>query len=534
MQDKLTSKAAIPAGINIAPRGQSWLNGQLVDGAHGYPTRQSMESAERAANGETSQHPDDAAVDALAAIMKAKLFKQRAKGYSGWNTEECTQQRLSDMLRGHVDKGDPVNVANFCAFLSARGEGIAPQAAPAAVAVPDEFMSDLGFALEQRGAVWVVVDDAGGIGSASLNERILWKALIEARAALAATPAAAPADREDFAWLVVQEACETEPADEDDPECIRILRRDLKTAVLAAFIRGDIAAAAPVVLPEPVVVEKGTQAVMQLVADYTRKAVLESSGNYPEITLAQMNEAWSAIFGKVRALLATATGLPAQAVLDHPWRDRLLDGRTLVRDESGFAEHPELPMLDEGMKPRAFFAALGVEMKHTMAEDDLTMDEYDALNDAENWSPWAPRPPSGEAWNLVAIFDTEDGPAAWWARAQKESREAAPQAQADARDAEITWPKARDVGRFDDMSPGDSIRVGLDSDNDVYVSVCGGGGVGSVEFCNPGGSGGGQSSRTRLALIALMVAMEADNAEKPSRDWWSQHAAIAAAKGEQQ
>ncbi len=81
------------------------------------------------------QHPDDAAVDTLAALMKAKLAKQRARGYGGWDTPECTQQRLSDMLRGHVDKGDPVDVANFCAFLAARGEGIA-QAAPAAVAVP--------------------------------------------------------------------------------------------------------------------------------------------------------------------------------------------------------------------------------------------------------------------------------------------------------------------------------------------------------------------------------------------------------------
>ena len=41
--------------------------------------------------------------------------------------------------------------------------------------------------------------------------------------------------------VVVQEACETEPADEDDPECIRILRRDLKSAVLAAFLREDAA-----------------------------------------------------------------------------------------------------------------------------------------------------------------------------------------------------------------------------------------------------------------------------------------------------
>lgn len=72
------------------------------------------------------QHPDDEAVDALAAAMKAKLARQRAKGYGGWDTPECTQQRLSDMLRAHADKGDPVDVANFCAFLDARGEGITP------------------------------------------------------------------------------------------------------------------------------------------------------------------------------------------------------------------------------------------------------------------------------------------------------------------------------------------------------------------------------------------------------------------------
>lgn len=82
-----------------------------------------------------SQHPDEAAVDALAALMKAKLAEKRAKGYGGWNDKtQCPQQRLSDMLRAHVDKGDPVDVANFCAMLSARGEGIAaaPQAVQAA------------------------------------------------------------------------------------------------------------------------------------------------------------------------------------------------------------------------------------------------------------------------------------------------------------------------------------------------------------------------------------------------------------------
>jgi hypothetical protein len=89
------------------------------------------------------------------------------------------------------------------------------------------------------------------------------------------------------------------------------------------------------------------------------------------------------------------------------------------------------------------------------------------------------------------------------------------------RPAALTWPKARDIGRFGDMSPGQHLRVGLDSDNDVYVSVWDEDSGASVEFCNPGGGGGGSSTRTRTALIALMVAMEADNAERPDKDWWA-------------
>lgn len=95
--------------------------------------------------------------------------------------------------------------------------------------------------------------------------------------------------------------------------------------------------------------------------------------------------------------------------------------------------------------------------------------------------------------------------------------------------ASIVWPKAKDVGRIEDMGQG-HIRVGLDADNDVFVSVWGDRQGASVEFCNPGGGGGGKSRRTRMALIALMVAMEADNAEIPSRDWWAVRNGVPAAK----
>lgn len=146
MADKTPSKETAWTEVNIAPRGKSWLNGSLIDSVHGFKTRQAMENAARAAQAETPKHPDDAAVDALAALMKAKLAKQREKGYGGWDDTECSQQHLSNLLRGHVDKGDPVDVANFCAFLSARGEGIAPaaDAPPAFPAMTEELASILG------------------------------------------------------------------------------------------------------------------------------------------------------------------------------------------------------------------------------------------------------------------------------------------------------------------------------------------------------------------------------------------------------
>lgn len=209
------------------------------------------------------------------------------------------------------------------------------------------------------------------------------------------------------------------------------------------------ASAAPVVLPKPDMWrdEKGlrgytadpghgpwytAETVRALLAGVSTTAEQPYTDSTPQLHVGDSSfESWYSTYDparkgdKQRARDAYAAGMgdplvtaaPApQAVLDYPWRDRLLDGRPLERDKSCFAEHPELPVLDEGMKPRAFFAALGIELKHTMAEDDLSIDEYDAISESEDWSAWTPRPPAGEAWKLIAIFDTEDGPAAWWAR----------------------------------------------------------------------------------------------------------------------
>lgn len=74
------------------------------------------------------QHPDDIAVDKFAAAMKAKMAKQRAKGYGGWDEKlECEADHLQHLLVSHIAKGDPVDVGNFAMMLFNRGESTAPQ-----------------------------------------------------------------------------------------------------------------------------------------------------------------------------------------------------------------------------------------------------------------------------------------------------------------------------------------------------------------------------------------------------------------------
>lgn len=67
-------------------------------------------------------HSDDAAVDRFAERMKAKLALSREKGRGGWET--ASDAYLSKLLREHVEKGDPVDVANLAMMLSENRQSI--------------------------------------------------------------------------------------------------------------------------------------------------------------------------------------------------------------------------------------------------------------------------------------------------------------------------------------------------------------------------------------------------------------------------
>lgn len=72
-------------------------------------------------------HSDDLAVDRFAAEMKAKLAKKRAGGRGGWDDpNQCTPDFLRRLLWDHMNKGDPVDVSNFCMMLAHHGEATTP------------------------------------------------------------------------------------------------------------------------------------------------------------------------------------------------------------------------------------------------------------------------------------------------------------------------------------------------------------------------------------------------------------------------
>lgn len=68
-----------------------------------------------------SVHSDDDAIDTFANAMRDKMALSRAKDRDGWRA--CPVDVLWQMLREHVEKGDPVDVANFAMMIHLNADG---------------------------------------------------------------------------------------------------------------------------------------------------------------------------------------------------------------------------------------------------------------------------------------------------------------------------------------------------------------------------------------------------------------------------
>lgn len=70
---------------------------------------------------------DNSHVDVFAKKMKAKLELTRLRGRWGWASAHTSQESLSNSLYEAINKGDPIDIANYCMFLEQRGQQVLPK-----------------------------------------------------------------------------------------------------------------------------------------------------------------------------------------------------------------------------------------------------------------------------------------------------------------------------------------------------------------------------------------------------------------------
>ena len=99
-------------------------------------------------------------------------------------------------------------------------------------------------------------------------------------------------------------------------------------------------------------------------------------------------------------------------------KEKILAPRPIIRDSDGFLNHPDIPILDEGISMRKFLAVFGIQVHVVCMEDDVPMEVSDKYFQADgaNFSEWNPTAPSGDGWMLLEIYDTEAGPCAMFGR----------------------------------------------------------------------------------------------------------------------
>ena len=170
-------------GVGVYPADAAWaLERQLkkIDRAE----QAARERDERLRLDTEATHDRDALIG-LADKMEAKLHETR-KRRGGWWTDGCTVEALSQMLHAVVAKGDPVDVANYCAFIAAKGGKIAPISTATAEGLKGsadrpsaqdlgDALATVAFAKHKADRAEVVTDESGvsvGAGAGRLVPRM--------------------------------------------------------------------------------------------------------------------------------------------------------------------------------------------------------------------------------------------------------------------------------------------------------------------------------------------------------------------------
>lgn len=151
------------------------------------------------------------------------------------------------------------------------------------------------------------------------------------------------------------------------------------------------------------------------------------------------------------------------------WARRILGEASWSRDNNGCGINPDMPCFDDFSQAIKFFDIFGIELIAGYAESELDADSYLVLTHSNDFSNWTPEAPDGEGWVLVAIFDTEDGPAAWWLRQRPKTCEISQTEQSRKPVHQLAYPalpKGTDVIQFTSEA-----KVYTDEDMRAYVDA---------------------------------------------------------------
>jgi hypothetical protein len=91
----------------------------------------------------------------------------------------------------------------------------------------------------------------------------------------------------------------------------------------------------------------------------------------------------------------------------------------VARDSNGYWCHPDFPDFQGSVERfRAWMADENLEScRVCLEEEDEDHPVYQSYFDGDpNVSGWEPKAPEGGDWFLLGLWDTEDGPFAWYVR----------------------------------------------------------------------------------------------------------------------
>jgi len=138
-RDELRAAAAsLSADVSALGGELEALKAAQPQGAITYPKRERLPDDERKA------------LDAMVSAMSEKLYSKYLEGYCGF--EGASEDHINRLLHEHLPKGDPVDVANFCAFLLHNGQRV--RTLPERVSVPREPSNDYYDAIWQDFCKW--------------------------------------------------------------------------------------------------------------------------------------------------------------------------------------------------------------------------------------------------------------------------------------------------------------------------------------------------------------------------------------------